>query len=57
MTPHSYLISITPLSEGSDYRSVMRAVIGLALSYGSEMEVAVHLPESATHYLYSIDTI
>lgn len=30
MTPHSYLISITVLSEASDYRGVMGAVIGLA---------------------------
>lgn len=31
MTPHSYLISITVLSEGCDYRGVMGAAIGLAL--------------------------
>lgn len=30
-TPHSYLISITVLSEGPDYRGVMGAAIGLAL--------------------------
>lgn len=30
MTPHSYLISITVLSEASDYRGVMGAAIGLA---------------------------
>ena len=51
MTPHGYLISITPLSEGSDYKSVMRAVIGLPLSYGSDAEVAS--PPRGKYSLYT----
>lgn len=55
MTPHSYLISITPLSDGAGYGSVMSAVIGLPLSSGSGMRTAGSTPSltrvSASHEL------
>lgn len=54
MTPHSYLISITVLSEGSDYRGVMGAAIGLTRSHGSGKEVGCPPPWKMLHRASSV---